>query len=185
MAMVQVPEHGLWTVADLDALPEGDGNRYEILYGELLVTPSPSHRHQAVATELTVSLANWLRATGIGAIRSPGVTALSPTTQLIPDLAVYPIARDDTRPWNELPPALLVVEVLSKSTRARDRSRKRPAYFAFGVGAVWTIDAKACLVEVWVPGADLPVVVRDVLRWQPVVDGPVFELPLVELFGSR
>ena len=46
-----LPERSVWTVTDLEALPD-DGNRYEILHGELLVTPLPSSGHQGVAMRL-------------------------------------------------------------------------------------------------------------------------------------
>jgi len=46
-----IPERTLWTIADLEQLPD-DGNRYEILHGELLVTPLPSAGHQGVAPRL-------------------------------------------------------------------------------------------------------------------------------------
>ncbi len=46
----------IWTVDDLAQLPD-DGNRYEILHGELLVTPLPSNSHQGVAGRLFVRLA--------------------------------------------------------------------------------------------------------------------------------
>ena len=51
----------VWTISDLERLPD-DGNRYEILHGELLVTLMPSTAHQRVTARLLVHLANWCRA---------------------------------------------------------------------------------------------------------------------------
>ena len=44
----------LITVEDLDSFPD-DGNRYELLDGMLLVTPSPNQEHQVVATRLSAT----------------------------------------------------------------------------------------------------------------------------------
>ena len=49
------PERSVWTAADLEQLPD-DGNRYEVLHGELLVTPQPTTVHQGVAVRLTLML---------------------------------------------------------------------------------------------------------------------------------
>ncbi len=51
------PDRTVWTVADLERLPD-DGNRYEILHGELLVTPLPSNGHQGVAGRIARLLSN-------------------------------------------------------------------------------------------------------------------------------
>jgi Uma2 family endonuclease len=77
--VVPVPEGDLWTVGDLERLP-ADGNRYEILHGELLVTPLPSHAHQGPFSELVCELMPWARrdsSTVVGlrppaGVRSPG-----------------------------------------------------------------------------------------------------------------
>ena len=45
-----------WTYEDFARLPEGDGNRYEIIAGELYVSPAPGLRHQKTVTKLTVAL---------------------------------------------------------------------------------------------------------------------------------
>ena len=57
--MAMPASHAGWTVDMLDALPE-DGNRYEIIDGELFVTPSPSPRHQEAIAELHALLRPYL-----------------------------------------------------------------------------------------------------------------------------
>ena len=65
------PERSIWTVDDLEQLPD-DGNRYETLYGELLVTPLPSSGHQRVAVNLIMAIGACCRAHTGWAIRAPG-----------------------------------------------------------------------------------------------------------------
>jgi len=50
-AEILLTKQGLWTLADLDGLPD-DGRRYEIIDGSLLVSPPPSNDHQLLAFEL-------------------------------------------------------------------------------------------------------------------------------------
>ena len=60
-----------WTVDMLDALPD-DGQRYEIIDGELFVTPSPGEPHQDVVGELFARLREYLKGSEIGkAVTSP------------------------------------------------------------------------------------------------------------------
>jgi Uma2 family endonuclease len=54
-----------WTVDMLDALPE-DGQRYEIIDGELFVTPGPGEPHQDIVGELHARLREYLKGRGIG-----------------------------------------------------------------------------------------------------------------------
>ncbi len=133
------PERSIWTVNDVERLPD-DGNRYEILHGELLVTPLPSNGHQGVALRLAVRLTAWCQTHTGWAIRSPGGVYVSPTNWFEPNIAVYAVSEFSRQPWRDLPPPLLVVEVLRPSTRTRDRHGKRPVYLSSGVHEVWLVD---------------------------------------------
>jgi Uma2 family endonuclease len=64
--------HTDWTVEMLDALPD-DGQRYEIIDGELFVTPAPSDVHQYVVAELLSRLLEYLRKSVRGASRDLAV----------------------------------------------------------------------------------------------------------------
>src|SRR4029077_12961539 len=105
------PDHisGEWTVDALETLPD-NGLRYEILDGTLLVTPSPTPRHQGAIVELTVLLRN--------ACPSDHKVFVAPLdwqpdgrTSLEPDLMV--VRRDRIGEKNITQPPALVVEVLS------------------------------------------------------------------------
>src|SRR5438270_13298525 len=63
-----------WTVHHLKGFPRDDGNRYEIIDGELHVTTQPSLQHQLVSRNCGNELTTWDRATGAGVvIPAPGV----------------------------------------------------------------------------------------------------------------
>ncbi len=183
MPVSALPDRTMWTVADLEALPPQDGVRYEILYGELLVTPMPSTGHQGVAHRLTLAFGNWARTQTGWTVLGPGGVHMSETTWLEPDLAVYPTPQYANLHWREMPPPLLVIEVLSPSTHKRDRHRKRPAYLAFGVGEVWIVDQHARTIERWTKASEFPDTFRESIAWQPDSAHPAVMVTEAELFG--
>ncbi|HSH76314.1 MAG TPA: Uma2 family endonuclease, partial [Longimicrobiales bacterium] len=78
-----------WTYSDYARLPD-DGNRYEVIDGELLVTPSPSPLHQRVAFRLAAILDPFVAEHGLGIV-IPDVDLLFRTGQFLrPDLLVVP-----------------------------------------------------------------------------------------------
>lgn len=176
------PERSVWTAADLEQLPD-DGNRYEVLHGELLVTPQPTTVHQGVAVRVTVMLSNWCRARSGWSVRAPGAVSISESTWLEPDVVLYPVDEYARTPWRDMPAPALVIEVLSPSTRKRDRHRKRPAYLAHGVREVWIIDEDARTLERWTKASEFPETCRDSFVW--MLDGrePGLEISWAELFG--
>ena len=168
-----------YTIADLDLLPD-DGNRYEVLAGTLLVTPSPGSAHQGVAATLSAMFAAHLLGRRLR-LFSPGVVTLPPLTQLEPDLLIVPPRFAPGIPWAEITEHWLAVEILSRSSRVYDREFKRDAYLALGVREVWLVDVRDRSVEVCVgPGEGR--VVRDAVTWS-MPDGDVsVRVQLVELF---
>jgi Uma2 family endonuclease len=61
----------VWTPDRVRALPD-DGRRYEVVAGELLVTPAPSFRHQDAVFRLTRMLSDYVERTGVGYALPPG-----------------------------------------------------------------------------------------------------------------
>lgn len=172
----------VWTISDLERLPD-DGNRYEILHGELLVTPMPSIGHQRVTARLFVNLAVWCRAHTGWTFLSPGGVYMSETTWLEPDAAIYASPEYGDADWRQMPPPVLVVETQSKSTARRDRFRKRPAYLSHGVKEVWIVIEKSRTVERWTSASEFPETHGDLITWRPDVTKPEFTVTAVELFG--
>ncbi len=179
-----IPELSVWTYDDLFDLPD-DGNRYEILHGELLVTPPPAFGHERVGTKLLVELIRWCEAHTDWTVLPRGGVYVSQTNWFEPDVVVYPASGDGVTDWRALPVPVLVVEVLSPSTRKRDRHRKRPVYLAHGVPEVWTLDPTTLEIERWTTASEFPEPMGDPIRWVPRPDVPPFELPLAALPSTR
>ena len=167
-----------YTIDDIERLPE-DGNRYEVLDGMLIVTPSPSFGHQRVATDIAVRLGQAIGSLGV--VVAPGAIQRGDSTQLEPDVLVVPAAYGRVEKWREIEEHWLAVEVLSRSSHIYDREFKRDAYLALGVREVWLVDARSKTIEVArAPGrVD---VVRDVIRWRVPGSEVVVAINLDELF---
>jgi Uma2 family endonuclease len=126
-----------FTWDDLQQAPD-DNLRRELVGGQLLVTPSPSNRHQAAVLSLARLLADACPA-DLRVMLSPCAWKLSATTVFEPDLMVVRRSELDLdRPFTGMP--LLVVEVRSPSTAATDRTLKREQYALHGVVTYWLID---------------------------------------------
>jgi len=134
----------LLTVADLDAFPDDDGNRYELIGGELFVSRAPGIPHQRVLLNLELALGDYLRANPTG-ILVPGAGAIfSDYDAVIPDLAFVRNERWDQVVTGEkfTGPLDLVIEILSPGTQNRqcDLSAKRGLYERYGAKEYWVVD---------------------------------------------
>ena len=175
-----------WTAAMVRALPD-DRNRYEVINGELFVTPAPSWSHQWVVGGLFRHLANYLQGQRWGdVVMSPADISFHEDMLVQPDLFVVPIGADRRRPreWADVRALLLAVEVLSQSTAHADRQVKRRLYQREGVEEYWVVDPDARVVERWRPDDDRPEIVTGTLTWQPEPSVPPFALALEEFFDD-
>ena len=141
------------TYADYCLTP--DDERYELLDGELIMSPSPNRAHQDICLELGALLHTYVKESGLGEIYiAPFDVVLSETTVVQPDLLF--IANERTHiitPDNVQGPPNLVVEILSPSTANRDRTRKRALYAQYGVPEYWLVDPDTGTVTVLRLGA--------------------------------
>ena len=128
-----------YTVADLEQFPD-DGNRYELLDGMLIVTPSPRLRHQAIASRIGAYFVAALQRSGDAMVFAPGAISSPPRTQLQPDVLVVPAHFTIASEWVDVTEHWLAVEVLSQSSRVYNREYKRDAYLELGVREVWLVD---------------------------------------------
>src|ERR1043166_1920304 len=169
-----------YTVDEIESWPD-DGNRYELLDGVLLVTPSPNLTHQLVATEIAGILLEFLAPWPELRVCAPGVIVVRPKTALQPDVLVLrrPAGRSK---WEEVRQHLLAVEVMSRSTRVYDRDYKRPAYLALGVEEVWRVDPDEKVAYVSRAGSAPDQPCRDVLSWSPSGTDATLTLPLSRIF---
>lgn len=172
-----------WTVDRLRAMPR-DGRRYEIINGELFVTPSPSIRHQDAVLALAVRLRAYVAAQRVGhVIVAPADVEFSDDTVVEPD--VFVVSLVDGHPPEDLKHIgrpLLVAEILSPSTEQTDRGRKRELFQARGVPDYWILNVEARVVERWRPGASRAELVTERLEWRPAPDVEPFELRLDEFW---
>ena len=142
----------LLTIGDLDAMPE-DGNRYEVIEGELLVSRAPNLLHQATPGNLVFSIMSYLSQNPIGRVWSTPGVILSEFDGIIPDLAfVNNDQQEKTASGERITGAPdLVVEIMSpgpENTR-RDRVAKRQLNGKYGVRGYWVIDTISRTVEVY------------------------------------
>ena len=180
--MAMHPARRGWSYAEFARLPD-DGNRYEVIAGELFVTPSPSPVHTRIAFNLARILEAFVAAHDLGWVTPAPVDVLLGEDDYVQPDVVF-IRREHGKEVTdrgiEFPPDL-VIEVLSPSTAFQDRGLKRERYARFGVPEYWIIDPTARRVEVYHLGADpdgLPVVATETMEWQPVPGGPVLTLTL-------
>lgn len=125
-----------FTVADLEAMPD-DGRRYELIDGELLVSPAPGWSHQEAAQTLYVILRSACPR-DLRVLMAPFAVRIDKFNELQPDVLVAKFA-DLTEP--NLPTApLLAVEVVSPNSGLRDRSLKKAVYERMGVPSYWLVD---------------------------------------------
>ena len=159
-----------YTAEMVRALPE-DGNRYETVHGELLVTPAPRADHQYV-----------LRRYPVGKVfMSPADISWAPDVLVQPDLFVVDLEEAGTFDWKRMTTLLLATEVLSPSTRRYDRFTKRGAYQEHNVLAYWIVDIESRAAEVWTPRATAPLPVSDRLVWHPVGAPEPLIVPLIDI----
>ncbi len=171
-----------YTADMVRALPD-DGNRYEVVYGELLVTPAPRTWHQVLVKRLGVALEIYLQRHPVGELlHAPADISWGTDVLVQPDVFVVDPDEARTLDWSRMRTLLLVAEVLSPSTSKGDRFLKRLRYREAGVPVYWIVDGDDRSVEVWTPADEFPVFERERLVWQPAGARESFTLALAELF---
>ena len=178
-----------WTRAEVDRLVDerpGYTPRYELVDGELLVTPGPSGRHQRIILRLAQLLLPYLTEHKIGELflgsaELPLVTG----ERYEPDLFVVPLV-DGRRPAMPLglTRSVLICETLSPGSSRHDRITKRRAFQRNGVPDYWIVDGDAEAFEVWRPDDERPEIADDRLVWVPVGAPVAFEIDVREFFAS-
>jgi Uma2 family endonuclease len=136
------------TADDFFALGETE-NRYELIDGVLVMSPSPTMRHQNIMRAILRQLEQM-------ADRTPGLQIavdvdieFSPAVVYRPDLAVYRAGRVANVPERLREAPDLVIEILSPGTKARDLATKRADYERFGVAEYWTVDQSGGAIRCW------------------------------------
>src|SRR5215471_17141976 len=93
MSMPALRRH-VWSIDEVERLVDerpGLTPRYELVDGELLVTPAPSDRHQRIVAELFLRVHDYVKRFGLGEARlGPGLARIDPRSRFEPDLFVVP-----------------------------------------------------------------------------------------------
>lgn len=150
----------LLTVADLELMPD-DGNRYELIEAELIVSRAPALTHQRITVDLFGSLWQYLAQHPLGEVlTTPGII-FENHNSAIPDLVVVLNERRDAITAGErfVGAPDIVVEIASPAAEniRRDRAIKRQMYTKFGVGEYWVaIHTSARLRCTWLGTERLP-----------------------------
>ena len=158
--------------------------RYEVIRGELVVTPAPGWRHQQAVLEVAVLLREYLERTGLGRVApAPFEVELAEDSAVQPDVLVILADRADRLTAQRLMGApSLAVEVISYTSKRTDRLQKRLLYQEEGVPEYWIVDPELRRVERWRPGDAAPEVLTERLTWRPDPGAPALEIDLPELF---
>ena len=187
MAMpAQRAPHRRWSEAEFyaarDAAPPGE--RWELVDGEVLVTPSPHWTHQRIVTRLTVLLDDYVGAQGLGEVfASPLDVKLEPGLVLQPDVLAVP--EGELRHRSDIVRHLLLaVEAVSPSSARHDRVTKRPHYQRHRVSEYWVVDDASRTLEQWTPDDERPELLAEQLAWHPAGATEPFVLDLVRFFEA-
>jgi Uma2 family endonuclease len=154
-----------WTLDEVHRLPD-DGNKYELVRGELFVTPAPTVDHETIIARLARVLEPYAAAHGLGLVYRPRAVLRFEGSEVEPDLMVRQPPSGKRVRWEKVPVPILVIEVLSPFTRRRDREQKRAFYIDAGVAEYWIVDPESESVTVVRPGCE-DVTLRDELLWRP------------------
>jgi Uma2 family endonuclease len=171
----------------LQARPEYEFQRLEIIDGELFVSPAPIPLHQILTSTLIYLLSSLVIKRQLGLVLpAPVSVRLSPHDVVQPDVV---FVRQDRRhiigPRDIDGPPDLVIEILSPSTRRRDLTTKKALYERYGVPEYWIIDLEARAVSVFalVAGRYQPVPIGDGIIRSTVI--PDCAIALTELFDLQ
>ena len=173
----------LITADELMRLPD-DGNRYELIKGELLTMSPAGGEHGFIAMRLSRVLSNHIedRCLGFAFTAETGFKLeRDPDTVLAPDFSFVSKHRLSILPksYPDLPPDL-VVEVISPTQSIRSMRLKAQQWIQSGVLLVWVIFPESRTVEVYHS------IHHTILTEAEVLDGydvlPGFRMPLANLF---
>ena len=139
-----------------DYMKTSDDERYELLNGELIMSPSPREIHQYISGNLYLVLGAFVRDRSLGRVYfAPFDVVLSDTDVVQPDLLFVSNERAAIITADNIQGAPdLVVEILSPATAERDRTVKLDLYARYGVKEYWIVDPddKTMMVMLWREG---------------------------------
>lgn len=139
-----------FTYADYENLPS-DGKQYQIVEGELFMTPAPFTKHQVVSSNIFRILDEHVRNHDLGKVfYAPVDFVLSDINIVQPDLFFIKKERLSIIGEKNIQSSPdMIVEILSSHSEKLDRVHKKSLYEKFGVKEYWLVDTKAETVEIF------------------------------------
>jgi Uma2 family endonuclease len=170
-----------WTTDLVQKMPQIEGERYEIIDGELYVTTQPHFRHQATSDNIAYELGVWSRANAAGRVfPAPGVI-FSKENAVAPDIVWVskermPAVLGRNGKLHDAPD--LMIEILSpgKANEERDREKKLKLYALYDVQEYWIADWRAVTIEIYRQGE------QELRLVQTLKSGDVLTSPLLPGF---
>ncbi|MDZ7288988.1 MAG: Uma2 family endonuclease [candidate division KSB1 bacterium] len=175
----------VFTYEDYLQLPD-DGKRYEIIDGELYMSPAPTLGHQRTIRRFLFVIEGFLQENPCGEVfQAPTDIILSDIDVLQPDIVFITKEKFDILTRENVQGAPdLVIEVLSPGTEKRDRTIKLKTYSKFGVREYWMANEEQETVEVW-RRKDTKLAFHALLDKTQTLMTPLFpglEIPLSKIF---
>jgi Uma2 family endonuclease len=183
MAIPMATNTKVWTLEELHSLPD-DGNTYELVRGELFVTPPPTVNHEEIDARLNRMLVPFVAVHQLGNVYHPRAVVQFQRSQVEPDLMVRPSHPDPAAGWAVWPVPFLVIEIISPSTRRRDHEQKKSLYMEAGVAEYWIVDPEDRSIRVVRPG-EADRVERERVSWLPPGADVVLTVSIDDVFGEK
>lgn len=144
-----------WTYDDYACLPENGAPElqthvsYQLIEGELIVSPAPGFWHQDISMELAMRLRLHAQENDLGiVVCAPVDVVLSPTDTPQPDIVfIAKERRSIITEANVQGAPDLIVEIVSPTSDRRDRQTKFALYARFGVAHYWIVDPRLRLLD--------------------------------------
>lgn len=176
-----------FTYYDYSLLPEEP--RYELIDGDLLMTPSPTTIHQWISVKLEQALSKYIQRKKQGILlHAPMDVVLSNDDVVQPDIIYITNERKNIIKEENIRGAPdLLIEILSPSTAERDIVIKRRLYEKHRVREYWIVDPQNKMIEViaWTPKGFKTIKVYPAGRRLKSQILPSFSLPLKNIFDVR
>lgn len=133
-----------------DYLNINDNNRYEILYGELIMVPAPSTIHQSVSRNLGFLIWDFVKKNGIGTVfNAPIDVVFNDDIVLQPDIVFVKtenkriICKDAIHGVPDI-----IIEIISPSSPYHDLVEKKEIYHKYEVHEYWLVFPEEKAIEV-------------------------------------
>lgn len=144
-----------FTYQDYLELPE-DGQKHEIINGELLMTPAPQVIHQIISANIMDELRAFVKKTNLGLVLcAPVDVVFSETAVVEPDILFISKKNAAIAGEKNISGAPdLLIEIISPSSGYYDMVEKKDLYEKFGVKEYWIVDPKKRWIEIYVNKED-------------------------------